>query len=147
MMPNLDVKPKVGDFSEDVVVDNLSRTQIVQYAGLAGDTNPHHSDEVFATQAAGFPTVFAMGMLTMAMSGKVISDWFGSDRLLSFSARFVSQVWPGDTLVARAEITEIETVGERVEAVVSLKTTNESESVVLTGSAHVILEGELIPRA
>jgi acyl dehydratase len=61
MTSELALMTQVGDFREDVLVDNLSRTQIVQYVGLAGDTNPHHSDEVFATKAAGFPTVFAMG--------------------------------------------------------------------------------------
>jgi acyl dehydratase len=86
-------------------------------------------------------------MLTMAMSGKVISDWFGSDRLLCYSARFQRQVWPGDTLTARAEITKIETVDGRVEATVSLKSRNEADDAVLTGTARIILEGELIPRA
>ena len=31
---------KVGDTRTAVVVDNLSRTQIVQYAGASGDYNP-----------------------------------------------------------------------------------------------------------
>ena len=62
---------KVGDTRTAVVVDNLSRTQIVQYAGASGDYNPIHTDEVFATQVAGYPTVFAHGMLTMGLTGKL----------------------------------------------------------------------------
>ena len=46
----------VGDVYEEVVVDNLTRTQIVQYAGVSGDYNPIHTDEIFTTKVAGYPT-------------------------------------------------------------------------------------------
>ena len=55
----------VGQTFSAVVAENLTRTQIVQYAGASGDYNPLHTDEVFATQVAGYPGVFAHGMLTM----------------------------------------------------------------------------------
>jgi len=42
-----------------VLVENLTRTQIVMYAGASGDFNPIHHDETFATKAAGYPSVFA----------------------------------------------------------------------------------------
>jgi len=93
---------EVGDRREIIIVDNLTRTQLVQYAGASGDYNPLHSDEVFVTKVAGYPTVFAHGMLTMGATGKVLTDWFGADQLASYSARFIGQVWPGDTLTAVA---------------------------------------------
>jgi len=40
---------KVGDSKSLVVFDNLTRSQIVMYAGASGDYNPLHSDEVFTT--------------------------------------------------------------------------------------------------
>ena len=40
----------VGDRHEAVVVDDLTRTQLVQYAGASGDYNPLHTGEVFATK-------------------------------------------------------------------------------------------------
>lgn len=46
---------KLGDQHEAVVVRELSRTQIVQYAGASGDYNPLHTDEVFTTQVGGTP--------------------------------------------------------------------------------------------
>ena len=58
---------KVGDTVEQVVVDGLTRTQLVMYAGASCDFNPLHTDEVYATQVAGFPSVFGHGMLTMAL--------------------------------------------------------------------------------
>ena len=39
----------VGDTFEECIVDDLTRTQLVQYAGASGDYNPIHTDSVFAT--------------------------------------------------------------------------------------------------
>ena len=48
--------------------------------------------------------VFAHGMLTMGLTGTMLTNWVGDGRLTSFGVRFVSQVWPGDTLTARATV-------------------------------------------
>ena len=75
--------------SELLLVDDLTRTQIVQYAGASGDYNPLHTDEKFATEVAGYPGVFAHGMLTMGMTGRMLTDWFGDGRLTKYGVRFV----------------------------------------------------------
>ena len=64
---------KVGDTHTEVLVEDLKRTQIVQYAGASGDYNPLHTDEIFTTKIAGYPTVFAHGMLTMGMTGRMVT--------------------------------------------------------------------------
>ena len=46
---------KVGDSKEPQLVDDLTRTQIVMYAGASGDYNPLHSDEKFATRGRRLP--------------------------------------------------------------------------------------------
>ena len=125
----------VGDSHEEVVVHNLSRTQIVQYAGASGDYNPVHTDEVFATKVAGYPTVFAHGMLTMGLTGKMLTNWVGDGCLTKYGVRFVSQVWPGDTLTSRATIQAIrEEKGERL---LDLEVTSENQDgrAVVQGSA------------
>ena len=94
----------VGDEREAVVVENLTRTQIVQYAGASGDFNPIHHDETFATGAAGYPSVFAHGMLTMGLTSKMLTNYVGDGRLKNFGVRFSRQFWPGATLTAKATV-------------------------------------------
>jgi acyl dehydratase len=75
---------KVGDTVTQVIADNLSRTQIVQYAGASGDYNPLHTDELFTTKVAGYPSVFAHGMLTMGATGKLLTDYVGDGMLTEY---------------------------------------------------------------
>ena len=131
---------KVGDTYSEQVVDNLSRTQIVQYAGASGDYNPIHTDEVFATQVAGYPTVFAHGMLTMGLTGKMVTNYVGDGRLTNYGVRFVRQVWPGDTLTAAAEVTAIRSEGGEQLVELTITTTNQNGEAVLTGSATARLD-------
>ena len=100
-------KLKVGDVHTARLVEDLKRTQIVQYAGASGDYNPLHTDEIFTTKVAGYPSVFAHGMLTMGMTGKMLTDYVGDARLTKYGVRLTSQVWPGDTLDATATVTEV----------------------------------------
>src|SRR4051812_3211976 len=125
----------VGSVREAVVVEGLTRTQLVMYAGASGDYNPLHSDEVFATQVAGFPGVFAHGMLTMALTGKVLTDWVGDGRLRSFGVRFRGQVWPGDSLTTRISVRALGDGADEPVAELDVVTTNQSGAVVLSGTA------------
>ena len=131
---------KVGDVHTEVVVDDLTRTQIVQYSGASGDYNPLHSDEIFATQVAGFPGIFAHGMLTMGMTGRVLTDWFGAEALTNYGVRFVKQVWPGDTLTATATVTGIREENGTSLADLTVETKNQDGDVVLSGTATARLD-------
>jgi len=118
-----------------VLADDLTRTQIVMYAGASGDYNPLHSDELFTTKVAGYPSVFAHGMLTMGMTGRLLTDWFGTDRLVRYGVRFLGQVWPGDTLTATATLQALrDEDGEPVVDIV-VTTTNQDGTTVVSGTA------------
>jgi acyl dehydratase len=131
---------KVGDTYEETVVENLTRTQLVQYAGASGDYNPLHTDEVYATQIAGFPSVFAHGMCSMGMTGKAVTNYVGDGTLTKYGVRFSKQVWPGDSLTATLTVDDIrEESGDRL---VDLKivTKNQDGDIVIKGSATAKLD-------
>ena len=126
---------KVGDTYSECLVEDLKRTQIVQYAGASGDYNPLHTDEIFTTEVAKYPSVFAHGMLTMGMTGRMLTNYVGDGRLKKFGVRFTSQVWPGDTLNATATVAGIaEDDGEQV-VNLEVETTNQDGVVVMRGQA------------
>jgi acyl dehydratase len=75
--------PGTADFDELKVGDELgvrhtrlSRGDLVNYAGVAGDANPIHWDEGIA-KLAGLPDVIAHGMLTMGLGAGFVSAWTG----------------------------------------------------------------------
>ena len=72
---------KVGDKHEAVVIEKVSRTHITKYAGASGDFNPLHHDDTAAQGLAGYPSVFAHGMLSMGLTGTMVTDWLGKGAL------------------------------------------------------------------
>jgi acyl dehydratase len=122
----------VGDTYSETLVEDLKRTQIVQYAGASGDYNPLHTDEIFTTKVAGYPSVFAHGMLTMGMTGRMLTNYVGDGRLTRFGVRFTNQVWPGDTLTSTATVEEV------ANGIVKLnvETINQDGTTVMSGYAE-----------
>ena len=125
----------IGDSYEEVVVDDLTRTQLVMYAGASGDYNPLHTDEIYTTQIAGYPTVFAHGMLTMGLTGKMLTNYVGDGRLTKFGVRFTNQVWPGDTLTSTATVRDIKMNENETLVVLDVKTVNQKDETVVSGYA------------
>ena len=133
-------KLKVGDKYTECIVDDLTRTQLVQYSGASGDYNPLHTDEVFTTQVAGYPSVFAHGMLTMGMTGKMLTDYVGDARLTKYGVRFTSQVWPGDTLDSTATVKAITERDGAKFVELDVKTVNQNGVEVLNGYAEARID-------
>ena len=100
-----------------------------------GDYNPIHTDEVFAKEVVGYPSVFAHGMLTMGLTGKMLTNLLGDGNLKKFGVRFTNQVWPGDSLTTKATVTEINKGSDKTLISLEVTTENQNKIVVLTGSA------------
>ena len=126
---------KTGDRISMVVVEDLKRTMLVQYAGVSGDYNPVHTDEIFATRVAGYPTVFAHGMLTMGLTGRMLTDYVGVGNLTRYGVRFTRQVFPGDTLTATATVTGLREENGAHIVELDVVTVNQNGEEVLKGSA------------
>ena len=121
---------RVGDTYTEALVDDLKRTQIVMYAGASGDYNPLHTDEVYAREA-GYPSVFAHGMLTMGMTGRMLTNYLGDGRIVSYGVRFTNIVYPGDALRATATVEEVAAGLVKL----AVETTKADGTVVLSGYA------------
>jgi acyl dehydratase len=128
-------KLKVGDVHTARLVDDLKRTQIVQYAGSSGDYNPLHTDDIYTREAAGYPSVFAHGMLTMGLTGKMLTNYVGDGRLTKFGVRFTNQVWPGDTLDVTSTVAAIREDAGKHYVDLTLSTTNQDGKEVVSGTA------------
>jgi peroxisomal enoyl-CoA hydratase 2 len=124
----------VGDTGPEIVVEDIERKDIVKYAGASGDFNPIHYNEPLA-EMAGYDGVFAQGMLTAGIAAQSVSQWFGLANIDSYGVRFESQVWPGDTVTAVAEVTEIERDGDGATVETEIAVTNGDDEVVLSGTA------------
>ena len=129
----------IGQAFETRLVEDLKRTQIVQYAGASGDYNPLHTDEPYATEIAGYPSVIAHGMLTMGMTGQAIAGLFGAENVLTFGVRFTAQVSPGDTLTMHATIDKISEQEDGPVAELSVSTRNTEGTEVVSGYAQARL--------
>ena len=96
---------KVGD-ELPVRHARLSRGDLVNYAGVAGDANPLHWDENIA-KLAGQPDVIAHGMLTMGLGAGFASAWSGDPGAVTRYAVRLSQ----PAIVSAAEGANIEFSG------------------------------------
>jgi acyl dehydratase len=129
----------LGAQAPPLVVENLTRTNFVRYAGASGDFNPMHHDDTLATKA-GNPSVFGHGMLTAGLLARVLKDWFGPEALLRYQVRFSKQVWPGDTLTCTATVTALHDEGDHGVVDCDLTVTNDKGDTCLTGAASARVE-------
>lgn len=129
----------VGDVAPPIVLENLSRTHFVRYAGASGDFNPMHHDDTIATQV-GNPSVFGHGMLTAGLMARVVKDWLGPEAIRKINVRFAKQVWPGETLTFTARVTEREATDDGGLVQLDLSATNQDGEVKLTGTATAAVD-------
>ncbi|MFZ3453215.1 MaoC family dehydratase [Arthrobacter sp. 7Tela_A1] len=70
----------------------VSRADLVRYAGASGDFNPIHWNERFA-RSVDLPGVIAHGMFTMGAAVQLVSDWFGDPgAVIDYQTRFTRPV-------------------------------------------------------
>jgi acyl dehydratase len=70
----------------------VTRADLVRYAGASGDFNVIHWNERVA-KSVGLPDVIAHGMLTMALAGRFLTEWAGDPGAVTeFAVRFSAPV-------------------------------------------------------
>ncbi|MBK5287869.1 MAG: MaoC family dehydratase N-terminal domain-containing protein [Acidimicrobiia bacterium] len=126
-----------GDAAPEVSHE-LTRTDLVMYAGASGDFNPMHTDEVQA-QAAGLPSVFGHGMFTAGLLGHAITDYVGVGNLRNYKIRFTKQTWPGERLTTHISVLRKYEEGTERRIDLECSVTNQNGEVKLTSVAVAAL--------
>ena len=129
---------QVGDALPAFTTEPLTRTTLALYCGASGDHNPVHVDIDFARRA-GYPDVFAHGMLSMAWLGRLLTNWAPQSQLREFGVRFTALTQVGDAITCSGSVTELfEADGER-RARLTVKTADAAGQVKLLGDAMMAL--------
>lgn len=90
----------------------ITREMLKAYAEASGDKNRIHLDDAFA-QSAGFPSVIAHGMLSMAFLADVVRKNFPESeyRLSRLQAKFRKVILPGDVVTCGGKIRSVSPEG------------------------------------
>ncbi|MGY3610179.1 MULTISPECIES: MaoC family dehydratase [unclassified Bradyrhizobium] len=129
---------RIGDRLVHKTFPPITRHTLALYCGASGDHNPIHVDIDFA-RSAGFPDVFAHGMLVMACLGQAVTDAVPPARLRAFATRFVAITQLGARLTCEGTVAELfEENGER-RVRLALTTKDERGEVKLEGGAVIAL--------
>lgn len=120
----------------------ISRADLVKYAGASGDFNPIHWNERFAREVE-LPGVIAHGMFTMGAAVQLVTDWIGDPgAVVSYGTRFTKPVPVADLDGAPGAVVEVVGVvgaldAEAGAARVDLTVTLDGQKVLMKAQATV----------
>ena len=128
----------IGDELPTLEFGTVTRHILALYCGGSGDHNPIHVDQDFA-KAAGYDDVFAHGMLSMAILGRLLTNWTAQENIKSISVRFAAITQVLDEVTASATISDKEIVDGEQRLTLDIETTTQTGTKTLTGSAEIIV--------
>ena len=133
---------KVGDTAE--FAKTVTETDIYLYAGITGDFNPAHVNEVYA-KSTFFKTRIAHGMLTAGFISAIIANQLpGPGTIyLKQDLSFLAPVHIGDTITGRVEILELIPEKNRVR----IKTTCSNQDGVMVISGEGLVSPPKAPKS
>lgn len=140
-LTDLEVGQEIGRSTIEV-----TRLDLVKYAGASGDFNPIHWNESFA-RGVDLPGVIAHGMFTMGSAVQVVTDWIGDPTaVVDYQTRFTRPVVVEDT-TARPGVpgATVEVTG----VVGAIDTDNSTARIDLTVSASgqkVLVKAQAVVR-
>lgn len=140
-LTELEVGQEIGRTTVDV-----TRLDLVKYAGASGDFNPIHWNESFA-RSVDLPGVIAHGMFTMGSAVQVVTDWIGDPAaVVDYQTRFTRPVVVEDTTdqdgVAGAVVEVIGVVG----ALDPDNSTARIDLTVAAGGQKVLVKAQAVVR-
>ncbi len=127
----------VGDTGPEVV-ETFDLKDFVRYAGASNGLDRIHYDRDFVRDA-GYPDVFAHGMLTAGVVEHMVTDWLGLSRVSRFETRFTAPLWAGDTLAVRGTVVDKREQEDGVAVDVELDGVSQRGETVVEGEATAAL--------
>jgi acyl dehydratase len=114
----------------------VTREQLVRYAGASGDFNPIHWNPRFAVEV-GLPDVIAHGMFTMGSAVDVVSSWVGDPgAITAYGVRFTKTVVVPDPGHADLEVSAVVAAKDDQARNVRVDLTVRSADVTVLGRAQ-----------
>ena len=125
---------EVGDTAE--LSRTIAESDVYQYAGLTGDINPAHLNEVYAASTV-FKKRIAHGMLVAGLISSVLGNQLPGNGTIyvSQSVKFLAPVYFGDTITAQVEV--VEKLNEKKRVVLKTTCVNQDGNTVVDGEAVV----------
>ncbi|WP_269940109.1 MaoC family dehydratase [Arthrobacter sp. HY1533] len=136
---DLAVGTEIGSRSIEV-----TRADLVKYAGASGDFNPIHWNDRFAREVE-LPGVIAHGMFTMGAAVQLVTDWIGDPAaVVSYGTRFTKPVPVADLDGGPGAVVEVAGVvgaldAEAGTARIDLTVTLDGQKVLVKAQATVRL--------
>ncbi|MBP3709242.1 MAG: MaoC family dehydratase [Treponema sp.] len=126
---------KVGDSAS--FTKTVTETDVYLFAGISGDLNPAHTNEVAASKTM-FKTRIAHGILGASFISATIGMQLPGPGTIYVSQdlKFTAPVRIGDTVTATVTVTEINT--EKNRAILETILTNQDGTVAIKGQATVM---------
>ena len=129
----------VGTELPTVTKPAITRDTLKAYGPAAGDPNPMHVDDEFAKNA-GYPGVFAHGMLSMGYLGELLHRAAGGvANVRKFRARFAKLTWLGDVVSCKGVVTGVRDEGGRRLVDCDIWTETQTGERKVVGSATLAL--------
>ncbi|WP_085993061.1 MaoC family dehydratase [Oceanobacillus senegalensis] len=94
-----------GDSFPVVRDSEITRVQLVKYAGASGDFNPLHTVEEVGEQAG--TGVIAHGMLIMGIASKAVTSWIPRKNIKKYNVRFRKMTLPGEVIEVVGKVIEM----------------------------------------
>ncbi len=125
---------EVGDSSE--FSKTISEADVYLYAGISGDLNPAHINEVYA-QGTFFKNRIAHGMLTAGFISAVIGMQLPGPGTIYMgqTLQFLAPVRIGDTVTARVEV--LEKIDDKKRVRLETTCINQDGTKLISGEALV----------
>lgn len=129
---------KAGDTFTPIEKEEITRVQLVKYAGASGDFNPLHTvEEVGEKSGTG---IIAHGMLIMGMAAQGVTSWVPRKYVKKLNVRFRKMTYPGERIIVEGRVLEKTDKNKVIGEVIAR---NDNGEIKVSGNFEFVLPSRL----